>query len=112
VKAKSVVEIDTRFFDGSGNILDGRGISWTDPNGASNNKWSYYNPALQINHEAHVEAVEDGVHSISIANQTGCTVGAISVAGTRLPKSGPQTVSVQIKPGNRDNTVFVDVSCN
>jgi hypothetical protein len=45
-------------------------------NGASNNKWSYFDLARLVNHEAHVEAVEDGTHSITIANQPGCTVGA------------------------------------
>jgi len=49
--------------------------TWTDPLGASNNKWSYENLALDIHHEAHVEDVENGTHLIAIGNQTGCTSG-------------------------------------
>jgi hypothetical protein len=86
-------------------------ITWTDTLGASNNKWSYYNQALDINHEAHVESVENGTHTITIGNQAGCTVGSISVAGTRLPNSGPQSVSVWVDPNWAGDTIFVDVSC-
>src|SRR5213594_3308102 len=80
-------EIDTRFFDSAGNILDGMEITWTDTLGASNNKWSYENLALDIHHEAHVESVEDGVHSITIANQAGCIAGAVYVSGVLQNKS-------------------------
>ena len=104
-------EIDTRFFDRNGTIMDGMGITWTDPLGASNNKWSYENLALDIHHEAHVESVENGTHLITIGNQTGCTVGTISVAGTALPNAGPQTVSVWVDPSWPGDTIFVDVMC-
>ena len=107
----SIREIDTRFFDRSGNILDGRQIIWTDTLGGSNQKWSYENLALDIHHEAHVEAVEDGTHKITIANQAGCTVGAVYVAGVLQPKSGAQTVSVVADNNWASDTVFIDVYC-
>ena len=76
-------------------------------NGASNNKWSYFDLALLVNHEAHVEAVEDGTHSITIANQPGCTVGAVYVDGNRQPKSGPQTVSIRVGQNMKGTRVRV-----
>ena len=103
-------EIDTRFFK-QGTVLDGMGITWTDPLGASNNKWSYENLALDIHHEAHVEDVENGTHLIAIGNQPGCTVGSIYVAGSQLPNEGPQTVSVWVDPNWPGDTIFVDVMC-
>jgi len=107
----SIREIDTRFFDRDGNILDGLQITWTDTLGASNNKWSYENLALDIHHEAHVESVEDGVHQITIDNQAGCTVGAVYVDGVLQKKSGPQTVSVNANANWKSDTVFIDVHC-
>jgi hypothetical protein len=107
----SIREIDTRFWDTSGNILDGRGITWTDTLGASNNKWSYENLALDIHHEAHVEAVEDGFHTITIENQAGCTVGSVYVAGVLQRKSGPQAVKVLADSKWSTDTVFIDVFC-
>src|SRR5262249_3022395 len=98
-------EIDTRFFaDANGNgdksadepWLLGRQVRWTDPIGASNTKWSALKPELMVMNEAHVEAVEPGTHRITIANQAGCTVGDVTVNGTPLPTSGPQTVAVAI----------------
>jgi len=104
-------EIDTRFFDPAGNILDGMEITWTDPLGASNNKWSYENLALDIHHEAHVEDVENGTHTITIGNQPGCTVGSVYLAGSLLPNSGPQSVSVWVDPNWPGDTIFVEVRC-
>ena len=104
-------EIDTRFYDQAGNILDGMEITWTDPLGASNNKWSYENLALDIHHEAHVEDVENGTHTITIGNQPGCTVGSIYLAGNLLRNSGPQSVSVWVDPNWPGATIFVDVMC-
>jgi hypothetical protein len=106
-------EIDTRFHDGGlwGPILDGRGITWTDPLGASNIKWSYLNRALDINHEAHVEAVEYGTHYITIVDQPNCTIGAVALDYKLLPKEGPQTVAVTIKPSWQGTTIFIDVAC-
>jgi len=104
-------EIDTRFRDASWNFLDGRGITWTDPLGASNIKWSYEDLSLDIHHEAHVEAVENGTHSIAVANQAGCIVGAIYVGGVLQPKSGPQTISIKVDENFVGDTLFLDVVC-
>ncbi len=107
----SIREIDTRFHGPDGSLLDGLGVLWTDTLGASNQKWSYLNVALNVNHEAHVEAVEDGAHQITIANQAGCFVGDVFVNGKRLPKSGPQTVTVKAPASFFGDTVFIDVWC-
>jgi hypothetical protein len=104
-------EIDTRFFDPSGNFLDGRSITWIDTLGASNLKWSYEDLSIDVHHEAHVESVEDGVHSIVIANQAGCIVGDVYVGGVRQGKTGPQTVKVNVPQDFVTDTVFVDVHC-
>ena len=113
-------ECDTRFFpDLNGNgykddgedWIDGLGIKWTDTLGASNSKWSYLNTNLDINHEAHVEAVENGTHTISIQNQPGCSVGNIFVNGSALKTKGPQNVYVNVKPSFKSGTIFIDVAC-
>jgi hypothetical protein len=109
------LEIDTRFYRGalySGEALDGLAATWTDTLGASNRKWSYWDPDHYVFHEAHVENVEFGIHSITIENQLGCQVGAVALAGKVLPKAGPQTVAVSVKPGFKGNTIWVDVVCN
>jgi hypothetical protein len=116
VKSSTVREIDTRFHDtnNGGAFIDGMMATWIDTNGASNNKWSYYNQALDVNHEAHVEAPENGTHQIVIQNQTGCSVdgNTVYLAGQPLPNTGPQTVFVKISPSYKNITIFVDVNCN
>jgi len=117
----SILEIDARFFpDFNGNglkdwdeeYIDGLGITWTDTLGASNKKWSYYNPSLVVYHEAHIEAVETGRHKVTIADQPGCTVGAVSKAGKLLSKKGPQDVYVTVPQDFKGtDTVWVDVAC-
>src|SRR5262245_34880404 len=107
----NIREIDTRFFDTNGNILDGRMITWTDTLGASNNKWSYLDAAHFVNHEAHVESVENGTHFITIENQLGCAVGQVYVADVLQKKTGPQTVSVVVNDKWTGDTVWVDVHC-
>lgn len=104
-------EIDTRFFDPSGSLLDGRSITWIDTLGASNIKWSYEDLSLDVHHEAHVESVEDGVHSIVIASQAGCIVGDVYVGGALQSKRGPQTVKISVPSAFITDTVFVDVHC-
>ena len=107
-------EIDTRFRNMSGNFLDGRKITWYDTLGAANTKWSYYDPARVIMHEAHVEAPEIGTHFISVADQPGCKVGAVYVDGAKTRTTGPQTVAVKITKGMKSKgsfTVFIDVMC-
>ena len=111
VKVTAVREIDTRFLDSNGNFIDGLTISWIDTLNASNNKTSYLNLARDINHEAHVEAPEDGAHQIVVSNQTGCTVGTVYLNGSALANQGPQTVSVRVLPSYKNITLRVDVQC-
>jgi hypothetical protein len=112
-------EIDTRFFqdlDGNGYKLrtepwiDGLQITWIDPLGASNVKSSYLNVDLDINHEAHVEAIENGIHQIVIADQPGCAVGAVFLKGHYIGE-GPMVVPVEITTKMKAITIFVDVAC-
>jgi hypothetical protein len=114
-----VIEIDTRFFNdlnGDGHKqdnepwLDGLNVTWTDTLGASNIKTSYLNPALNVNHEAHVEGPEVGTHIIAIANQAGCTVGLVHLDNVDQA-AGPQTVAVTIFPKDKNVTHFIDVAC-
>jgi hypothetical protein len=113
VDEEVVIEIDTRFHVHdhlTAALLDGRGVTWTDPLGASNNKWSYYAPWLNVFHEAHVEAVENGTHKIKIDHQPGCQVAHVVHDGVEV--DGPTTVSVTIRNQARDQTVFIDVYCD
>ncbi|HWF50032.1 MAG TPA: hypothetical protein VG294_05230 [Solirubrobacteraceae bacterium] len=103
-------EIDTRYFDSSGNVLDGLGITWTDPSGATNQKWSYYAPSLQIFHEAHVEDVSQGINLITVSNQPGCTVGEVDVLGS-VYGHGPMTVPIKVTGTSKSFTYRVDVHC-
>jgi hypothetical protein len=110
------LEIDTRFYRGSlwsGDALDGLMATWTDTLGASNRKWSYWDPGHQVYHEAHVENVEFGTHIIALEDQLGCRVGDVAVDGKLLRKAGPQAVSVNVKKGGSypSNTIWVDVVC-
>lgn len=120
VKAKVAQEIDTRFFaDTNGNNyhdegetwIDGLQVMWHDTVGGSNLKSSYYSPSLSVNHEAHVEAPEEGTHRFSITNQPGCNVGWIAVDGIRQPEPGPQDVQVQFPKTTKALTIFIDVQC-
>lgn len=116
VRVSAVREIDTRFHDtnNGGALIDGLGITWFDTLGNSNNKWSYFNQALDVNHEAHVEAPENGTHQIVISNQAGCTVdgNAIFFMGQQLSNLGPQTVTVKVQPSDKNVTFVIDVYCN
>jgi hypothetical protein len=111
VKVSAVREIDTRFLDSNGNFIDGLGITWIDTNGASNNKDSYYDPDVDVQHEAHVEAPENGNHQIVVSNQAGCTVGTVYLNGSALSKGGPQSVTVKVLPSYKNITLRVDVQC-
>jgi hypothetical protein len=110
VGAEVPQEIDTRFYDSSGDIMDGMAITWIDTHGASNRKWSYWAPQLQIFHEAHVENVEQGVHTIAIGNQAGCTVQSVSMGGKTVA-NGPTSVAVRVSGTSKTFTTFIDVSC-
>ena len=109
VKESPIVEIDTRFYNrATGEQLDGLGVTWIDPLGASNNKWAYWAPQLMVFHEAHVEAIEPGSHTIVINDGPGYTVSHIHVPGGKIV-DGPGTVTVRIPNVKKDTTVFIDV---
>jgi hypothetical protein len=113
VKAKTIVELDTRFWK-DGDLVDGLAADWTDTLGATNRKWSEWNPNVLAYHEAHVEAVEQGTHKITVSNQPGCTISDVQAPSgdTVLPVNGTATVSVSVKnPQSGDKTYFVDVHC-
>jgi len=109
VGKQPVVEIDTRFYDAvTKQILDGKKITWIDTNGASNTKWSYYSKALDVNHEAHVEGVETGKHTIVIQGGTGYRIDHVYYPDGTL-HYGNQSVPVRIQTLNKDLTVYIDV---
>lgn len=115
VKSEQSAEIDVQFFNSNGDQLDGMSINWRDTLGVSNRKWSklvYWGKT----HVAHVEAVEDGYHQVQIPNQLGCTVSRIKHEGRWLRDPGPQTITVRINNGTKNNnlyyyTVFFEVHC-
>jgi hypothetical protein len=113
VRKGAIVEIDTRFHKG-GSLVDGAGVTWKDTLGASNKKYSEYNPAVLAFHEAHVEAAEPGTHSISISDQALCKIGrAHGPDGTTYqPSNGSVTVPVSVANNvQKSVTYFVDVDC-
>ena len=115
VRAKSIVEIDTRFArDDTPGWLLGMAATWIDTNGASNIKYSEYNPAVLAFYEAHVEAAEQGSHKIIVSDQPGCTVIDARAGGkTYVAVNGSVTVPVSVKSHSAgDATYFVDVHCH
>ena len=114
VRDDRIVEIDTRFSkSGVEGYIDGLAATWIDTNGASNVKYSEYNPAILAFHEAHVEAAEQGTHRIVISDQAGCTIDDVHAGSkTYLPVNGSVTVPVAVKNHSAgDATYFVDVHC-
>jgi hypothetical protein len=107
VKSKETVEIDTTFHDAAGRLIDGLAVTWFDTHGSANTKWSYVDPSIRVNHQAHVEAPEVGTHHIVIADQTGCVIDAINVDGAYHGAHGTQDVSVAIKPGSKNTNITV-----
>lgn len=116
VRDSRIVEIDTRFWkDGLADPMDGMLAMWTDTNGATNPKYSEYNPAVLAFHEAHVEAAEQGTHRIQVSDQPGCSVQYVDApSGKRYsPTGGTVVVPVAVKNHNAgDATYFVDVHCH
>jgi len=116
VKANAVVELDTRFWaPGSNTPLLGMAAGWTDTNGASNVKYSENNPAVLAYNEAHVEAVEEGTHKVTLSNQTGCKIDHVKgpLGETYKNGSGKYSISVDVaswKAGD-DTTYRVEVYC-
>jgi hypothetical protein len=113
VKQGAIIEIDTRFFGDSG-LIDGAGVTWRDPLGASNRKYSEYNPAVLAFHESHVEAAEPGLHYVVINDQAVCTIDHAHGpdGSTYEPTNGSVTVPVSVANNvRRSVTYFVDVDC-
>jgi len=109
VKSSIVIECDTRFFNSStGQVIDGCGITWTDTLGASNKKYSYYNAALQVNHEAHVEALEIGTHTITISDGPNYKVRQIHCPDGSII-NGAGSVKVKILSDKKSLSVFINV---
>ena len=115
VREGAIIEIDARFSrHGTPGFIDGLAATKRDPLGASNLKWSEYDPAVLAFHEAHFEAVEPGLHKVVVSDQVGCTI--IDAHGpdgtTYLPNGGTVTVPVTVvKNVQKDKTYFVDVHC-
>jgi hypothetical protein len=110
VKRSAIIEVDTRFYDSlTGEILDGLTVTWTDTLGASNDKHSYWAPDLNVFHEAHVESIEPGTHTIAIADGIGYSINHIHCPDGSVIQ-GQGAVSVKIPNNdNKDLTIFIDV---
>jgi hypothetical protein len=112
----SNLEIDTRFTSSKGVPLDGMGLIWGDTQGATNIKFSYYKPENLIDHFAHIEAVEVGVHQITIQNQQGCNVKRIErwdskKQTTFVVSYGPATIDVSVRQNDPEWTKYLYVFC-
>jgi hypothetical protein len=109
VRTGSIVEIDTQFNRrGAPDVLlNGLAATWIDTNGASNVRFSEYNPAVLALNEAHVEAAEQGDHKIVITDQPGCIVDSVD-AGRRTytPTNGSVTVPVTVKTHAAGNATY------
>ena len=119
VKDVPIREIDTTFH-APGTLAPLNNISEIaiDTLGASNTKWSYVNLAIGVNHMAHIEAIESGVHQVTFTSQAGCTVGEVDISAPGQPQTqtsvmGPQTISITIPKTNSQAalTWYVDVYC-
>ena len=115
VKDDVPIEIDARFSrHGTPGFLDGLAATKVDTLGAGNLKWSEYNPAVLAFHEAHFEAVEPGLHKVTVSDQAGCTI--IDAHGpdgtTYLPSGGSVTIPVTVANNTKKGkTYFVDIHC-
>jgi hypothetical protein len=121
-------EIDAIFYeDENGNSaydwfeeeqLSGLHMIWTDTQGVQNTKHSYLVPQFNLI-EAHVEAVEEGVHYITIPDLSGlgCVVGEIYINDVNhyLPNPGPQTIEIDLSnlsPSQKEVSIQIWVACN
>jgi hypothetical protein len=113
VRHPLIVEIDVRFWK-NGNAMDGYAAHWTDTLGASNTKYSEYNPAVLAFHEAHFEAVEPGNHGIRVESQPDCTVASVLLPTGKVVKANRGWADVSVAVANHsdgDHTYWVDVTC-
>ena len=113
------LEIDTRFIDdATGATLPGRSIKWTDTLGGGNTKHSYNDRDWPSrDNMAHVEAVEAGVHHITVANQPGCTVRRMECSagscGQKVTSiNGAGTFDVTVRTNDRMWTKYIYVYCS
>jgi hypothetical protein len=121
-------EIDAIFYrDANGNgaydwyvesQLEGLHMIWTDTLGVQNTKHSYFVTQWNLT-EAHVEAVEAGIHYVTIPNLStlGCNVGAIYVNDVNHYTGvvGPQTIRVDmnnLSNADKDVSVQIWVACS
>lgn len=114
VQADRIVEIDTRFWKDGAPLL-GMAAGWTDTLGATNVKYSEYNPAVLAFHEAHVEAAEQGTHRVTLSHQDGCIIGHVRGPKGETYRSDDGNYSIRVnvgpsKPGD-DTTYRVEVHC-
>lgn len=113
VRHPLIVEIDVRFWK-NGNAMDGYAAHWTDTLGASNTKYSEWNPAVLAFHEAHFEAVEPGTHGIRVESQPGCTVTSVLLPTGKVVKANRGWANVSVTVADHaegDHTYWVDVTC-
>jgi hypothetical protein len=127
-KDRLIREIDAIFYeDANGNgiydwlqeaQLPGLHMIWTDTLGVQNTKHSYFVEQFGLI-EAHVEAVEEGIHHVTIPDLSalGCVVGGIYVNDINhyLPSSGPQTITVDLSNlsnSDKDVSIQIWVACN
>lgn len=114
VRAVPIREIDAIFLDPvTGQHRSGVKVTWIDPLGASNIKWSYYVTFWNII-EAHIEGVEDGNHQIVLEDQPACQIGAVSVGPWSqwvYIGQGPMTVNIPIRGHQKEVSEFVHVVC-
>ena len=118
VSEPPIREIDVFFIDDeTGAELSGLYVTWIDPVGSQNKKWSYYVHFWDVV-EAHVEAVEDGLHQLEIPDQPGCKVGDIYWGDFENPRvggylgTGAQKVGTTIRGHQKETSVFYRVYCS
>lgn len=108
-------EIDTYYKTYPDEIpMDGVQQFWIDTLGVKNNKYSYNDPAVLVNHASHIEAIENGVHYIGIFDQPGCKVVKLALTDPSAGATwytGAQTLGIRIKSTFVSGTYKIDVWC-
>jgi len=127
-RTRLIREVDAIFYrDANGNgaydwyvetQLSGLHMIWTDTVGVENKKFSYFVPQFNLV-EAHVEAVEEGIHYVTIPDLSGlgCVVGSIYLGDVNhyLPSPGPQKIKIDLSNtsnSDKDISVQVWVACS